>query len=50
MEGVSRPGRRPVRLLEQVRRAIRRKHYSYRTEMSYLHWIRRHPTQAPIPM
>ncbi len=29
------------RLLEQVRRRIRAKHYSYRTEKTYLHWIRR---------
>ena len=29
------------RLLQQVRDAIRRKHYSPRTEESYLHWIRR---------
>lgn len=49
-----RPGRRPVRLLEQVRRAIRRKHYSYRTEMAYLHWIRRyilfHDRRHPLEM
>lgn len=54
MEGISRPGRRPVRLLEQVRRAIRRKHYSYRTEMAYLHWIRRfilfHHRRHPLEM
>ena len=29
------------RLLEQVRNAIRRRHYSYRTEQAYLHWIKR---------
>ena len=29
------------RLLEQVRNAIRRLHYSYRTEQTYLHWIKR---------
>lgn len=29
------------RLSDQVRDAIRRKHYSYRTEKTYLHWIRR---------
>ena len=29
------------RLLQQVRDAIRRKHYSPRTEESYVHWIRR---------
>lgn len=29
------------RLLDQVRDALRRKHYSYRTEKTYLHWIRR---------
>ena len=29
------------RLTDQVRDALRRKHYSYRTEKTYLHWIRR---------
>ena len=29
------------KLLEQVRDAIRRKHYSLRTEEIYVHWIRR---------
>jgi integron integrase len=29
------------RLLEQVRQAIRVRHYSYRTEQSYIHWIKR---------
>jgi len=29
------------RLLEQVRAAIRARHYSYRTEQAYVHWIRR---------
>ncbi len=29
------------RLLDQVRDAIRRRHYSYRTEQTYLHWIKR---------
>ncbi len=33
---------RPPRLLDQVRDAIRRKHYSRRTEEAYLHWIRRY--------
>ena len=54
MDDKARPGRRPVRLLEQVRRAIRRKHYSYRTEMAYLHWIRRyilfHDRRHPLEM
>ncbi len=26
---------------DQVRDALRRRHYSYRTEQSYLQWIRR---------
>jgi site-specific recombinase XerD len=30
------------RLLEQVRNALRRRHYSYRTEQAYLHWIKRY--------
>jgi hypothetical protein len=29
------------RLLDSLRDAIRRKHYSYRTEESYVHWARR---------
>jgi integron integrase len=29
------------RLLELAREAIRRRHYSYRTEETYLHWMRR---------
>lgn len=32
----------PKRLLEQVRDALRRQHYSYRTEKSYLDWIKRY--------
>jgi len=29
------------KLLQQVREAIRRKHFSPRTEESYIHWIKR---------
>jgi hypothetical protein len=29
------------RLLDRVREAIRRKHYSRRTEETYIHWIKR---------
>lgn len=32
---------RPRKLLDQVRDAIRLKHYSYRTEETYVYWIRR---------
>ncbi len=32
---------RPKKLLEQVSDAIRLKHYSPRTEDSYVHWIKR---------
>ncbi|MBD1910739.1 MULTISPECIES: phage integrase N-terminal SAM-like domain-containing protein [unclassified Leptolyngbya] len=32
---------RPKKLLDQVREVIRLKHYSYRTEETYVHWIRR---------
>ena len=32
---------RPKKLLDQVRDAIKRKHYSPRTEESYVDWIRR---------
>lgn len=31
-----------MRLLDQVRRAIRMRHYSYRTEQTYVHWTRRY--------
>jgi hypothetical protein len=34
------PGGKP-KLLEQVRDTLRRKHYSFRTEQTYLDWIRR---------
>ena len=30
------------KLLDQVRQAIRMRHYSYRTEKAYVHWIKRY--------
>ena len=33
---------RPRKLLDQVRDQIRLKHYSYRTEQTYVYWIRRY--------
>ncbi|MFM7447513.1 MAG: integron integrase [Leptolyngbyaceae cyanobacterium] len=33
---------RPKKLLDQVRETIRLRHYSYRTEQSYVAWIRRY--------
>lgn len=33
---------KPKKLLDQVRDAIRIKHYSYRTEQSYVDWVRRY--------
>lgn len=45
---------RPKKLLDQVRDAIRLKHYSYRTEETYVQWIRRyilfHNKQHPKEM
>jgi integron integrase len=45
---------KPPRLLDQVRDAVRRKHYSYRTEQTYLHWIKRyiwfHDRRHPVEM
>ena len=35
------PGSAQPRLLDQVRSAIRRRHYSYRTEQAYVRWIKR---------
>jgi integron integrase len=32
----------PIKLLDQVRQALRVKHYAYRTEESYVQWIRRY--------
>jgi hypothetical protein len=29
------------RLLDQLRDSLRRKHYSPKTEVAYLHWVRR---------
>ena len=42
------------RLLEEVRLTLRRKHYSYRTEQAYVHWIKRyiyyHGKKHPMDM
>ena len=42
------------RLLDRVRDALRIKHYSYRTEQAYLHWIKRyiyfHQKQHPATL
>jgi integron integrase len=38
---LSAQGPRPPRLLEQLRDAIRRLHYSPRTEETYVHWVKR---------
>ena len=47
----------PKKLLDQVRDALRTQHYAYRTEKSYLQWIRRyilfhnkrHPKEMGLP-
>jgi hypothetical protein len=31
----------PPRLLDRMRFTLRAKHYSYRTEQAYVHWVRR---------
>ncbi len=50
VSGIRQPSHQPasdhavatnLKLLDQVRQAIRARHYSYRTEKAYLHWIRR---------
>ena len=41
------PRHQPSRLLEQVRMAIRAKHYSLRTEDTYVQWIRRFMRKYP---
>jgi len=40
-KGIEPPAPRPPRLLDQVHEAIRRLHYSRRTEEAYVHWIKR---------
>lgn len=35
------PGTARLRLLDVARDTIRRRHYSYRTEETYLHWMKR---------
>jgi hypothetical protein len=46
--------KRPKKLLEQVRDAIRLKHYSIRTEQAYVGWIKRyilfHDVRHPAEM
>ncbi len=52
-----RPGTAPPRLLDLAREAIRRRHYSYRTEETYLQWMKRfilfsgkrHPRELGAP-
>jgi integron integrase len=41
MEDIMDTQSKPTRLLDQVRDVIRLKHYSIRTEQTYLHWIKR---------
>jgi len=45
---------KPPKLLDQVRDALRARHYSYRTEQTYLDWIRQfirfHGTRHPLQM
>src|SRR2546428_12152331 len=47
-------GSEKPKLLEQVRQAIRRRHYSDRTEKAYVHWIKRyiffHNKRHPLEM
>jgi hypothetical protein len=38
---------RPKKLLDQVRETIQLKHYSSRTEETYIDWIKRYPRPQP---
>ena len=48
---------KPKKLLDQLRDVIRIKHYSYATEKTYLHWVKRdilfhnkrHPAEIGVP-
>ena len=35
------PAAEPPRLLDRLRFALRAKHFAYRTEQAYVHWVRR---------
>ena len=39
---VDHPNPAQPRLLDRVRNAVRLRHYSYRTEQAYIHWIKRY--------
>lgn len=51
---IRQPGTRPPRLLEQLRHALRTRHYSRRTERAYCQWARRfvlyHERRHPATM
>lgn len=38
---ITRDSPQPPRLLDRLRDVIRRRHYSYRTEQAYVHWVKR---------
>ena len=38
---INSPVAEPPRLLDRLRHALRTKHYAYRTEQTYVHWVRR---------
>jgi len=42
MTVASQNGSKQPKLLERVRIAIRTKHYSYSTEKTYIHWVRKY--------
>ena len=48
------PTSQKPKLLDQVRHAIRARHYSYRTEKAYVHWVKRfvffHDKRDPAEM
>jgi integron integrase len=52
--GTEMPAAKQPKLLEQVRQAIRTRHYSARTEKAYVHWIKRyiffHSKRHPLEM
>jgi len=55
-EGARAAGSSSPRLMDEVRNVLRRNHYSYRTEETYVHWIKRfiywsgkrHPAQMGV--
>ena len=41
-ENIDEQEKRPPKLLDQLRELLKKKHYSYKTEQSYVQWVKRY--------